>query len=99
MYGREDLIRLLCAIMDEKLDRKPGTSAKLITFVKDRAGHDLRYAIDASKLQNELGWETSVDFEKGLERTVIWYLANEEWVNNITSGEYEKYYRKQYGER
>ncbi|MBN1952582.1 MAG: dTDP-glucose 4,6-dehydratase [Bacteroidales bacterium] len=94
-----DVVKLLCTILDEKLDRKPGTSAKLITYVKDRAGHDLRYAIDASKLQNELGWETSVDFEKGLKRTVDWYLDNEAWVNNITSGEYEKYYERQYKNR
>ena len=94
-----DLIHLLCKIMDEKLDRKPGSSAGLITFVKDRAGHDLRYAIDSGKLQKELGWAPSVTFEEGLEKTVDWYLANEEWIKHITSGEYEKYYQKQYEER
>jgi len=82
--------------MDEKLGREPGTSESLITFVKDRAGHDLRYAIDAGKLMNELGWEPSLQFEEGLEKTVDWYLANEEWLNNITSGDYQKYYEGQY---
>ena len=92
-----DLIRLLCDIMDRKLSRPQGESRKLITFVTDRAGHDLRYAIDSSKLQNELGWTPSLTFEEGLEKTVDWYLANEEWVKNVTSGEYQKYYEKQYG--
>ena len=91
-----DLIHLLCSIMDKKLGRPEGTSKKLITFVKDRAGHDLRYAIDSSKIMNELGWAPSVDFEKGLEKTVDWYLANEEWLNAIISGEYQEYYKKQY---
>ena len=90
------LIRLLCQIMDKKLNRAEGTSAKLITFVKDRAGHDLRYAIDSSKLQNELGWTPSLQFEEGLEKTVEWYLANEKWLKDVISGEYEKYYQKQY---
>lgn len=94
-----DLIRLLCKVMDKKLERPEGTSAKLITFVKDRAGHDLRYAIDSGKLKKELGWKPSVNFEEGLEKTVDWYLANETWINNITSGEYEKYYQKQYTNR
>jgi dTDP-glucose 4,6-dehydratase len=94
-----DLIRLLCSIMDRKLNRTKGASAKLITFVKDRAGHDQRYAIDSGKLKKELGWEPSVSFEQGLERTVDWYLANESWINNITSGEYEMYYQKQYTNR
>ena len=92
-----DLIRLLCSIMDRKLRRNEGESAKLITFVKDRAGHDLRYAIDATKLKNELGWEPSLQFEEGLERTVDWYLANEEWLQNVTSGHYQQYYTEQYG--
>ena len=83
--------------MDRKLSRPQGESRKLITFVTDRAGHDLRYAIDSSKLQNELGWTPSLTFEEGLEKTVDWYLANEEWVKNVTSGEYQKYYEKQYG--
>lgn len=94
-----DLIQLLCKIMDKKLGRKDGDSANLITFVKDRAGHDLRYAIDSSKLQRELGWKPSLQFEEGLEKTVDWYLANEEWLNNVTSGDYQKYYEGQYVKR
>jgi dTDP-glucose 4,6-dehydratase len=94
-----DLIHLLCKIMDSKLARPAGTSAQLITFVKDRAGHDMRYAIDSGKLQSKLGWKPSVTFEQGLEKTVDWYLKNESWINNITSGEYEKYYQKQYTDR
>ncbi len=94
-----DLIRLLCDIMDRKLSRERGTSAKLISFVKDRAGHDLRYAIDATKLNKTLGWSPSVSFEEGLEKTVDWYLANEEWLRHITSGAYQQYYSKQYAER
>ena len=92
-----DLIRLLCDIMDRKLGRPQGESQKLITFVADRAGHDLRYAIDSSKLQRELGWAPSLTFEKGLEKTVDWYLANEKWIKNVTSGEYQDYYNKHYG--
>ena len=91
-----DLVRLLCKIMDSKLGREEGTSEKLITYVKDRPGHDLRYAIDASKINKELGWKPSVTFEQGLERTIDWYLANEAWLKNVTSGEYSKYYEKQY---
>lgn len=94
-----DLIELLCEIMDKKLNRPAGTSAKLITFVKDRAGHDLRYAIDSSKIQKELGWKPSLVFEQGLEKTVTWYLANEKWLNDVTSGDYQKYYKEQYEER
>jgi len=94
-----DLIRLLCKIMDKKLGRPEGESATLITFVTDRAGHDLRYAIDSSKLQRELGWHPSLQFEEGLKKTVDWYLANEAWMENITSGEYQKYYAKQYENR
>jgi dTDP-glucose 4,6-dehydratase len=90
------LIRMLCEIMDRKLGRSLGTSAGLITFVKDRAGHDLRYAIDSSKLQKELGWKPSVNFEKGLEMTVEWYLRNEKWIHDVTSGDYKKYYEEQY---
>lgn len=93
-----DLIRLLCSIMDRKLGRAAGESAKLITFVKDRAGHDLRYAIDATKLKRELGWEPSLQFEEGLEKTVDWYLANEGWLQDVTSGHYQQYYAEQYGE-
>ena len=94
-----DLIKLMCKILDQKLGRKSGTSEKLITYVKDRAGHDLRYAIDSSKLQNELGWKPSLQFEEGLEKTVDWYLENQEWLDNVTSGDYQKYYDKQYKER
>lgn len=94
-----DLIQLLCKIMDKKLDRPDGTSAKLITFVTDRAGHDLRYAIDSSKLQNELGWKPSLQFEEGLEKTVDWYLQNETWLHHVTSGDYLKYYEEMYGNR
>jgi dTDP-glucose 4,6-dehydratase len=94
-----DLIHLLCKVMDEKLGREPGTSAKLITFVKDRAGHDLRYAIDATKLNKELGWSPSLQFEEGLEKTVDWYLANEEWLQHVTSGAYQQYYQTQYQQR
>jgi dTDP-glucose 4,6-dehydratase len=94
-----DLIRLLCRIMDEKLDRSPGTSEGLIRFVKDRAGHDLRYAIDNSRIQDELGWKPAYTFEEGLTRTVEWYLANQEWMNRVTSGAYQSYYDRQYGER
>lgn len=94
-----DLINLLCMIMDKKLGRAPGTSAQLITFVKDRAGHDLRYAIDATKLNKELGWQPSLQFEEGLEKTVDWYLANEAWLEHVTSGAYQQYYEEQYQKR
>jgi dTDP-glucose 4,6-dehydratase len=92
-----DIVRLLCQTMDRKLGRESGTSEQLITFVKDRAGHDLRYAIDATKLTNELGWKPSLQFEEGIEKTIDWYLANEAWLNNVTSGQYQKYYDEQYG--
>lgn len=82
--------------MDEKLNREKGSSEQLITFVKDRPGHDLRYAIDASKINKELGWSPTVTFEEGLSNTIDWYLNNEEWLNNVTSGAYQKYYAKQY---
>lgn len=91
-----DLIKLLCSVMDQKLGREKGTSEKLITYVTDRAGHDLRYAIDSSYLQKELGWVPSVNFEQGLEKTVQWYLDNEAWLDNVTSGAYQQYYEKQY---
>ncbi len=91
-----DLIRLLCRIMDRKLGRAVGESEKLIAFVTDRAGHDLRYAIDASKLQNDLGWEPSLQFEEGLEKTVDWYLGNQAWLAGVTSGQYQQYYAQQY---
>ncbi|RKQ50891.1 dTDP-glucose 4,6-dehydratase [Roseivirga pacifica] len=91
-----DIVRLLCDIMDRKLGRTEGESQKLITFVKDRAGHDMRYAIDATRIKDELGWEPSLQFEEGLEKTVDWYLANEEWLQNVTSGNYQDYYQNQY---
>jgi dTDP-glucose 4,6-dehydratase len=91
-----DLVKLLCRVMDKKLGRNEGESEQLITYVKDRPGHDLRYAIDASKINKELGWKPSVTFEQGLEITIDWYLANTSWLNNVTSGEYSKYYKKQY---
>ena len=91
-----DLVKILCKQMDEKLDRPKGTSEKLITYVKDRPGHDLRYAIDASKINKEIGWSPSVTFEQGLTITIDWYLNNEEWLNNVTSGDYQNYYKKQY---
>jgi dTDP-glucose 4,6-dehydratase len=94
-----DLITLLCTILDKKLNRAAGESAKLITYVTDRAGHDLRYAIDSSKLKKELGWVPSITFEQGLEKTVDWYLANEEWLNDVTSGHYQDYYTEQYNDR
>ncbi len=94
-----DLIHALCKIMDRKLKYSDGESEKLITFVKDRAGHDLRYAIDSSKLQNDLGWAPSLQFEEGLEKTVDWYLDNSNWLNNVTSGDYKKYYETQYVKR
>ncbi|MCX8020052.1 MAG: dTDP-glucose 4,6-dehydratase [Chitinophagaceae bacterium] len=91
-----DLVKLLCRLMDQKLGRPKGESEKLITFVKDRPGHDRRYAIDASKIQRELGWKPSVTFEEGLSLTIDWYLENTEWLQHVTSGEYMKYYQKQY---
>ncbi|MBM78331.1 MAG: dTDP-glucose 4,6-dehydratase [Crocinitomicaceae bacterium] len=91
-----DLIHLLCDIMDRKLNQAIGTASSLITYVTDRAGHDMRYAIDASKIYNELGWKPSVTFEKGLEITVDWYLNNKEWLSRVTSGAYQSYYKKQY---
>ena len=91
-----DLVKILCLQMDEKLGRATGASEKLITFVKDRPGHDLRYAIDASKIKNELGWTPSVTFEEGLNKTIDWYLNNEQWLDHVTSGTYQSYYQKQY---
>jgi len=91
-----DLVKLLCKQMDEKLGRSTGSSSDLITYVKDRPGHDLRYAIDASKIHKELDWEPSVTFEEGLSLTIDWYLDNVEWLNNVTSGSYKEYYNKQY---
>lgn len=91
-----DLVTLLCQQMDEKLGNKPGTSEQLITFVKDRPGHDLRYAIDASKIHKELGWSPTVTFEEGLSETIDWYLNNKAWLQNVTSGNYKSYYKEQY---
>ena len=91
-----DLVKLLCQQMDQKLGRAAGTSEKLITYVKDRPGHDLRYAIDASKINKELGWSPTVTFEEGLSETIDWYLSHEDWLNNVTSGNYQNYYKAQY---
>ncbi len=92
-----DLVKLLCSIMDSKLDRTQGESEQLITYIKDRPGHDRRYAIDATKINKELGWYPSVTFEEGLEKTIDWYLTNSEWLEHVTSGDYRKYYKKMYG--
>lgn len=94
-----DLIKVMCRKMDEKLGRAEGESEKLITYVKDRAGHDLRYAIDATKIKRELGWEPSLQFEEGIEKTIGWYLENTAWLDNVTSGDYKKYYQEQYEKR
>ncbi|MEQ8358529.1 MAG: dTDP-glucose 4,6-dehydratase [Cytophagales bacterium] len=94
-----DLIKVLCKVMDEKLGRPEGKSEELITYVKDRAGHDMRYAIDANKIMNELGWEPSLQFEEGIRKTVDWYMANEEWLNHVTSGDYQNYYKLHYDNR
>jgi dTDP-glucose 4,6-dehydratase len=94
-----DLVKLLCRLMDEKLQRTPGESEALITYVKDRPGHDLRYAIDATKINRELGWKPSVTFEEGLSQTIDWYLNNQEWLENVTSGAYQHYYETQYANR
>lgn len=94
-----DLIRLLCQIMDAKLGNEKGTAEKLITFVKDRAGHDARYAIDSTKIKTELGWEPSLTFEEGLPKTVDWYLENQAWLRSVTSGAYQNYYKQQYQDR
>ena len=91
-----DLIKVMIKTVDRLLGREEGTSDKLITYVTDRAGHDLRYAIDSSKLKNELGWEPSLQFEEGIEKTVAWYLENQEWLDNVTSGDYQAYYQKMY---
>ena len=94
-----ELVRFLCKMMDEKLGRESGTNEKLISFVTDRAGHDMRYAIDATKLETELNWTPSITFEEGLEKTVDWYLENQNWVEEITSGDYREYYDKMYSDR
>lgn len=94
-----DLIKVVCKAMDKKLGRPEGTSEKLITYVTDRAGHDLRYAIDANKIMKELGWKPSLQFEEGIEVTINWYLDNEKWLNSVTSGDYQKYYSQMYSNR
>ncbi|GGH66376.1 dTDP-glucose 4,6-dehydratase [Phaeocystidibacter marisrubri] len=94
-----DLVKLLCNLMDSKLGRPEGTSEGLITYVKDRPGHDRRYAIDSTKIKNELGWEPSVTFEQGLAETIDWYMENEDWLRNVTSGDYQSYYEEQYDKR
>lgn len=94
-----DLVMFLCQLMDQKLGRTEGSSAKLITYIKDRAGHDQRYAIDASKISDELGWTPSINFEEGLSKTIDWYLANKVWIDKVTSGSYQNYYDQQYNNR
>ncbi|MFY8005533.1 MAG: dTDP-glucose 4,6-dehydratase [Chitinophagaceae bacterium] len=94
-----DIVLLVCRTMDKKLGRPDGTSEKLITYVTDRAGHDLRYAIDATKIMKELGWKPSLQFEEGLEKTVDWFLNNKQWLNNVTSGNYQNYYESMYNDR
>jgi dTDP-glucose 4,6-dehydratase len=94
-----ELVKYLCRLMDDKLGRNPGESEQLITYVTDRKGHDLRYAIDASKLENELGWTPSIQFEEGLEKTVDWYLNNQSWIEKVTSGAYQSYYNEMYSNR
>ena len=95
-WKKIDLVKVLCKQMDKKLGRPSGTSEKLIIYVKDRPGHDLRYAIDSSKINKKLGWSPTVNFEEGLSKTIDWYLNNEEWLNNVTSGNYQNYYKNQY---
>lgn len=94
-----DLVKLLCAQMDRKLGNTPGTSEQLITYIKDRPGHDRRYAIDATKINKELGWKPSVTFEEGLQQTIDWYFENQEWLNHVTSGQYQQYYSSMYHNR
>ena len=98
-WTNRSLVKELCRQMDEKLGRETGSSEKLITYVTDRAGHDMRYAINADKLQNELGWVPSLQFEEGISRTIDWYLANEEWLRDVTTGSYQNYYTEQYHKR
>ncbi|HEV7781551.1 MAG TPA: dTDP-glucose 4,6-dehydratase [Chitinophagaceae bacterium] len=94
-----DLVKLMCKLMDERLDNPAGTSEQLITYVKDRPGHDRRYAIDASKINKELGWKPSVTFEEGLSETIDWYFTNKEWLDHVTSGEYQQYYKEMYNDK
>jgi dTDP-glucose 4,6-dehydratase len=97
-WKNRDVVFELCRILDQKLGRAEGTNEKLITFVKDRPGHDLRYAIDSSKLRGETGWHPRTTMEEGLEKTVDWYLGHKEWLAHVTSGEYQQYYERMYGE-
>ena len=97
--GDIDLIKVMIKTVDRILGNPEGHSLELITYVTDRAGHDLRYAIDSTKLQRELGWEPSLQFEEGIEKTVRWYLENQEWMDNVTSGDYQKYYENMYSNR
>jgi dTDP-glucose 4,6-dehydratase len=94
-----DLIKVICKAMDKRLGREDGTSEKLITYVTDRAGHDLRYAIDANKIMKELGWKPSLQFEEGIEKTIDWYMTNQDWMDEVTSGTYQNYYQKMYANR
>jgi dTDP-glucose 4,6-dehydratase len=94
-----DLVKVICKTMDEKLGRPAGESEKLITYVTDRAGHDLRYAIDSNKIMKELGWQPSLQFEEGIAKTIDWYLANQQWMDEVTSGDYQKYYENMYAKR
>ena len=94
-----DIVNLVCDLLDERLGRQRGENRSLITFVKDRPGHDRRYAIDAAKIRRELGWTPSYTFERGIEETIDWYLANQEWVTTVTSGTYREYYQRMYGDR
>lgn len=94
-----DLIKVIIKTVDKQLGREDGSSDSLITYVTDRAGHDLRYAIDATKIKNELGWEPSLQFEEGIEKTVSWYLDNQDWLDNVTSGDYQRYYEDMYADR
>ncbi len=96
-WSNLDLVKVICSTMDDKLNRPKGESEKLITFVKDRAGHDLRYAIDSSKIQNELGWTPKFQFGEGIKKTIDWYLSETEWLENVSSGDYKTYYENQYG--
>ena len=98
-WSNIELIKVLIKVVDKHLERPVGNSDNLITYVKDRAGHDLRYAIDATKIKSELGWEPSLQFEEGIEKTVKWYLDNQEWLDNVTSGDYQRYYDEMYKER
>ena len=94
-----DLVKVLCRTMDRKLGRAEGESEKLISYVTDRAGHDLRYAIDSSKIMNELGWKPSLQFEEGIDKTIDWYLSNQHWLDDVTSGAYQQYYENMYAAR